>query len=486
MSRLLSALIFLLWAGAAAAQPARELEVSIGASLRVAQTLVSRFQVDELQTVAPNPLEVRARLAPELKYGPFRLAVEFDAVNGAAFGNPGPTVVAGRVPVPAAAVELRQAYLEYRWGTGALRVGQQTSQFGLGILANAGAKDAEPGDFGHARFGSLAWRALVLGRPLFALGGAWRAIEPVAAVDLVVRDSTADFYQGDRAFQAILGLRFNVDAERVIALTAIYRRQRAAYAPGGERATDAFVLDLAMQWAFSKTFSLGLDVAAITGHTTQGRTNESPVMQVRQLGALAKLKWRFASSTSLLLDVGFASGDNDPYDGQLNAFRFDRDTHAGLILFEQVLGYQTARTGLRLSDPLLVGLPPEGIDLLPTGGSVTGAVYLFPRLSNAITDWLDLYYGPLVAFCTAKLTDPFNSRLVSGGAAINALGAKPGDYLGTELDAGLQGRWSLTDDLKLAGTLEGGAFFPGNAFARASGGRLDPIGLVRLRLTLSL
>ena len=461
------------------------IELKIAGSLRLAQTLVSRFPIDEQISTAPNPFEVRARLDPELSYGKFRLAVEFDVVNGAAFGVPGPTIVAPRVPVPpASSLELRQAYLEYRWATGAARLGQQTSQFGLGILSNAGATDAAPGDFGHSRFGSLVLRGLLIGRPLFSLGGAWRAVEPLVAADLVVRDGTADLYQGDRAVQGIVGLRFNAAPDRIVALTAIYRRQRADNAPGGERATDVLVIDLSARWVFS-SLTVGFELAAITGSTTQGRTNESPVMQVRQLGALGKIAWH-RGSTSVLFDVGYASGDNNPYDDQLNGFRFDRDFHAGLILFEQVLGYQTARSALRLADPALVGAPPEGLNLLPTGGAITGAVWLFPRVSQSLTDWLVLYGGPLVAFSTAKLSDPYSSRLLGGGAALNYLGAKPGDYLGTELDLGLQGRWDLTKDLRLAGTLEGGAFIPGNAFQRPTGTRMDPVGLVRLRLMVSL
>jgi len=41
-------------------------------------------------------------------------------------------------------------------------------------------------------------RGLLIGRPLFSLGGGWRAVEPLVAADLVVRDGTADLYQGDR------------------------------------------------------------------------------------------------------------------------------------------------------------------------------------------------------------------------------------------------------------------------------------------------
>ncbi len=461
-----------------------EVELSVGGSIRLSETLISRFQVDERQTVAPDPFEVRVRVAPELKYGQARLFVEFDAVNGAVIGTPGPTIVADRTPVRfISAVELRQAFLEYRWATGALRLGQQTSQFGLGILSNSGATDAAPGDFGQARYGSLAWRLLAIGRPLYDFGGAWRAVEPVLAADLVVRDGTADFYEGDRAFQGIIGLRFNAAPEKILALTAIYRYQRAEIAPTGERATDAVVIDLAGRWKWD-ALSVGFELAAITGTTTQGRTTEAPVMHVNQLGALGKVAYQI-NDTTLMLDVGYASGDNNPYDDQNNAFRFDRDTHAGLILFDQVIGYQTARTALRLSDPTLTGYPPESINLLPTGGSITSAAYFFPRVSHHLADWLDVYGGPLVAFSTAKLTDPYNSRLTGGGATINAFGSKPGDYLGTEVDLGMQGKWDLTPDLHVAATLEGGAFFPGNAFAK-QGGRMDPVGLVRLRVSLSL
>lgn len=485
-----SALALLLVAGSAFAEERgvslEDLQLKIGLGLRLAQTLDSRFSIDEHVTTAPNPFEARVRVAPELKLRRFRLAVEFDAVDGAALGVPGPTIVSARVPVPRAdAAQLREAYLEYRWSTGAIRLGQQTSQFGLGILSQSGAKDSEAGDFGHARFGSLAWRALAVARPFFSWGGAWRAVEPIAAADLVVRDSTANFYEGDRAFQGIIGVRFNADADRILALTAIYRRQRAEDAPGGERATDVFVVDLSAKWAF-KRLTLGFELAMIAGTTTQGRTVESPLMQVRQFGALGKVAWKLRRSTTLLVDLGYASGDADPYDDQITNFRFDRDTHAGLILFEQVLGYQTARSALRLADPQLVGVPPEGLNVLPTGGAITAAAYLFPRLNQSLTQWLDLYGGPLIAFSTGKLADPYNSRIAGGGSLRNYLLGKPGDYLGTELDLGMQAKFNLSQDLKMETTLEGGAFFPGNAFNRPAGGRMDPVGLIRLRLAFTL
>ena len=92
---------------------------------------------------------------------------------------------------------------------------------------------------------------------------------------------------------------------------------------------------------------------------------------------------------------------------------------------------------------------------------------------------------PLFAFSTAKLTDPFNSRL-GGGTSINYLGGTPGNYLGTELDLGVQARWRPISLLEISATFEGGLLMPGDAFMMPSGVPMPPVGLARLRLAASL
>jgi hypothetical protein len=466
------------------------LALDLLASVRLSQTLGNPIAVDDVGTsVQPMPFETRLRLAPQITYKGFGLISEFDLSAGAILGIPDSTVVADRVPTPALQpAVLRQFYAQYRWGTGVVRLGQQTSQFGLGMLANSGSKDAEPGDFGMQHFGTLALRALIAGRPLFGLGGSWRAVEPFAAFDLVVRDATADLLAGDRALQGIVGVRFNVDDSKVLALTLIYRNQRRDNGSPGERSTDAFVGDLSGKWTLfddaNGSLNVGAEIAGITGTTTQGRSDTAPVLDLRQLGAVAKVKFT-KGHFSLLFDGGYASGDQNPYDAQLNNFRFDRDYKVGLVLFDQVLGYQSARSGLRAADPLLTGVAPEGVDLLPTGGAITGAWYLFPRARYGFTDWLDLYGGPLFAFTSAKLTDPFNTRL-NGGTPLNFLGGVPGNYLGTELDLGLSGHFLPTKYLPISVTLEGGVLLPGDALNTVSGKPMGASGLGRLRLTVGL
>ncbi|MCA2981974.1 MAG: hypothetical protein INH41_14795 [Myxococcaceae bacterium] len=470
-------------AEAVAPEKAPAISVAVHGSLRLVGTGVSAFPLDADGTpLSPTPIETRVRLAPELAWRKFRLMSEFDLATGAVLGTPGPSLVAARVPFPSLRpAELRQLFLEYRWAWGGARLGLQTNHFGLGMLANAGARDAEPGDFGHQHFGSLALRALLLSRPFMPLGGGWVAVEPVAAFDLVVRDSTVDLLDGDRALQGILGVRLNVDEKNQLGLFAIYRSSRPLNSDTGERSTDVLVIDASAQWTFFDRLDLGAEVAGITGTTTQTRTPEHPLIQVRQLGAVAKASYR-VGRFGFLLDWGLASGDADPYDGQLTNFRFDRDYKVGLVLFDQVLGWQSARSAWRASDPALVGYPPEGISLLPTGGAVTGAWYLFPRARVRVGGLVDVYGGPLFAFATAPLTDPFNTRVLAGGVPVNALNGNGSGMLGTELDVGAAIKHRFDFGLTLSAIAEGGVLLPGAALSQASGRPMGNVWLGRLRL----
>jgi hypothetical protein len=470
--------------------PEDEVHGRIGAVARLSYQRTSSFPADETGlplTIAP--LETRIRINPEVHFRGFGFVVEADAATGALAGTPDEEQVGARVPHPAfSALELRQLFVEYKWKTGAFRVGQQLSQWGLGILANAGAKDAEPGDFGQQHFGVTSYRALLVGRPLARFGGWFRAIEPAFAADLVVRDGNAEFVRGDKAFQAVFALRFVLDPDRNLGLYAVYRSQRLSGSTDDARSTDVVAIDVAGRWTFSRTdfraFNLGFEWVGVTGTTTLGRTAANPQLQVRQFGAAVKASYR-RGSAQLYLDWGYASGDQNPGDDRVENFRFDRDYKVGLVLFDEVLGYQSARSAQRAADPTLFGLPPEGVEHSATGGSVTSAWYLFPRLRYGLCDWLDVYGGPLFAFSTARLTDPFNSSL-RGGTAINYLGGKPGNYLGTELDLGVQARWQAMDLLLISATLEAGLLVPGDAFRMASGAVMGPVGMGRLRLAANL
>lgn len=474
-----------------APNPDDEVQGKIGVWARVAFTAVSPVPVDDQgNTVNLFPLETRLRLAPEVHFKGFGFLAEADAATGVTVGGPDRELVgertAERVFQP---VELRQLYLQYKWKSGVFRVGQQTSNWGLGILANAGAKDAEPGDFGMVRYGSLNWRALLAARPFYSLGGIWRAIEPVLAADLVFDDSNARYLEGDRAFQGVFALRFAQDNDNYAGVYVAVRRQRREGVTDGGRATDVVALDFAAKWQFFKkaerVLNLGFEIVTINGTTTQARNENADVLTVAQWGMAAKLNYKLKRG-GFHFDFGYASGDQNPSDDRIESLRFDRDFKVGLILFDEVLGHQTARAGVRAADPGLVGVPPEGADLIGTRGAITGSWYLFPRVKLSPTDWFDVWGGPLFAFATAKLTDPFQSR-IQGGVARNGLGGDPGMYLGTELDLGAQARWQPHEKVTVTFHLEGGLFLPGDAFTTQDGKTtMPPVGLGRAKVAVNL
>ncbi len=462
----------------------------IGGSLRFSYGKDSAFAADDVGTrFSPGPVETRIRVAPEVHFRGFGFLAEADTATGAAAGNPDSNLVADQTSHPAFnPLEMRQLYLEYRWKTGLFRVGQQTSDWGLGMLANAGENDPAAGDFGETHFGDSTYRALLAGRPFFSLGGAWRAIEPALAVDLIVRDGTADFSNGDRAFQGIFALRFAVDSERYFGFYIVQRHQTAVGVTDGARAMDVTVIDVAGKWHFLRNdwrdLYLGFEAAGVTGSTTLGRTDTAPEYAVRQFGAAVKGSYRYGAG-QVYLDFGFASGDQNPNDAKQQAFKFNRDYPVGLVLFNEVLAWQSARSAARAADPSLLGQPPEGVDLIGTQGAMTGAWYLFPKVRYGVREWLDVYGGPMFAWSTAALTDPFNSKLL-GGTAVNYTGAHAGSYLGTELDLGAQVRFHPVEQLTLTGTVEAGVLFPGDAFQLGVGGVMGPVGMGRIRLAANL
>ncbi len=466
------------------------LTAALAASARINYGGSTLFPLDADRTTFPiAPFETRVRVTPEIHLGGFGLIAEADAATGAITGTPPDSLVGDRQPNPAIrAVELRKVYLEYKWATGAFRVGQQTSNWGLGLLANDGASDPGAGDFGQQHFGNLTYRALLAARPVYGWGGNWRAFEVALAADLIVRDNFGEFAKGDRAFQGVLALRFNKDAENNFGVYAVYRNQRNVNVTDGGKATDAIVIDFAGRWHLLKTrnrdFKIGWEFVGIGGTTTQARNENAAVLKLAQFGGAIKTTYRIGR-TYIYLDGGYASGDQNTADDRVENFRFDRDYKVGLILFDQVMAYQSGRSGVRASDPNLTGVPPEGADLIGTAGSITGAWYLFPRIRLAMADWLDGYGGPLFAFSTARLTDPFNSR-IGGGTSLNSLGGTPGLYLGTELDLGVQARIKPISELTITLTGEGGLFLPGDAYNLPTGGMMSPVAFGRVRLGVSI
>ena len=423
---------------------------------------------------------------------------QIDLVTGLVLGDRAHDVSADKTPRDDyngfSNVQPRWLYADLTTKIGVFRVGQQPSHWGMGILANDGDHASLFGDY---RYGDIAERVLFATKPL----GKESPFIVAIAGDLVYRDQNADLTHGDQAFQGVFAALYD-QGQNQLGLYGVYRDQRAdRNATGFASYTDRItvgVLDAAGKFAApvvvgSDTYVFGqAEAATILGSTNELRTNAQALSgdttSIRSYGGAMSLgavhttrgcccngeckdgdmkKWGDLVGQ---VEIGYASGDADPYDGTEHRFTFNSNHKVGLILFDEVMRWQTARAATAAQDPLLANSsrPPPGIDLLPSNGGVFGAQYINPTFLVRPRKWLDLKAGMVIAQATADVVDPL--RIATQGSYVNYRGGDPHRHdLGEEFDFGTEVRVPLEYKLTLQLGAQGGVLFPGGALADAMG-----------------
>ena len=376
------------------------------------------------------------------------------------------------VELPASEAEvlfMRKAYATMSVGPFlTLGGGLMGFQWGLGLLANSGDVGWEPGSarFSNPTLGDTNLRLMAATGP---------HLEDVGLTIFVFRDQVyedAGLRPRDEATQWGGGFRF---AHKELLHGGMFIVQRHQEADSGA-SLDVKAIDLTggVTVAEGEGWSLKTEVEAafVTGETDLAPSFDHRTHDVRQIGAA----WRTslsAGSVGGVLDVIYASGDQNLSDGEQNGFKADRNFEEGLLLYRHLLAAQTGYGATTASDPLLIGVPPEDLDRFPSGGSLTNTVAFFPRAWWRPLKQLELYGGPLFAFSEVPLVDPLNTNF-GGGEARNALNGAPGSFLGTELDVGVRGQVSWSP-LKLSAGLERGLLLPGTAFDDDNGEAMAPL-----------
>jgi hypothetical protein len=368
----------------------------------------------------------------------------------------------------------RWLYAEWQSRAGLLRIGQMGFSWGLGLLANDG--DTRP-VFGDPHYGDIYERILFAGKPF----GATSPFVVAAAGDIVFNDILADLRRGDHAYQGVLTAYYERD-QRKIGLFAAYRAQNNAR----EEALHAGILDLYATWDFTdpgggRVFA-ALEAAVIWGTTNMARTSTRPVDRVRQ-SMWALQIGRTSDHFDAIIEAGYASGDSNIDDGVQRRGTMDGDHRVGLILFPEVMAWESARAAAIVNSPNLVGHDAHGSQLIPTNGGVAGAMYLFPYMIWRPKTNVEARLGAVIARTTSPYVDPSQQALYS--RSVNYRGGDPLlRDLGLEVDASVLLRKPLSDTVDLIGGVEAGIFFPGNAFNTASGETLPTMALLRLRAGL--
>lgn len=382
---------------------------------------------------------------------------------------------------------LRQLYLEWRSSAGQLRLGQMTSSWGLGILANDGSE--REALFEDCLLGDLVERIFFVTRP-FGSSLFGQNLYLAVGGDLVFRDENASLLEGDKALEAIGSLFYSgpvvKGGDRVfLGIYSAYRYERFA----NEDVLTALALDGAFRQEFTldsrgSTLQIEAEGVFILGSLRFGdkagpeRAREG--VKLRQYGAVLRGE-AFVPDAGLRVGVeaGIASGDKDPSDDVSRAFRFDPDYHVGMILFQEVLGRMSAVAVERVADPALLYKAPSGYKTAATNGAVTNAVYIFPTVRYFPFEDLELRASFLWARGVAPVGSIYNSAAYGGylmGYRVDATkwsgGAWEEKDLGIEVDGGFFYTVRLSGKERLRIGALAGIFRPGSAFNDEASARM--------------
>ncbi len=250
---------------------------------------------------------------------------------------------------------------------------------------------------------------------------------------------------------------------------------------GDDFETDVWAVPIGLRGSFGPV-DIDLSASILRGQTREiaegfaELARIAPQLQdVKAQGARAVVDWQVGPVT-LTLEGDWASGDDDPRPGSpLTVFGFPRDLNVGLLLFERIIAYESARSAavgvenLRNLDAATFPLTEVATD-----GRFTNAVALFPQV---LVDWVDTpehrlhtRVGALFAWPDVGLVDPVITMLSRDGNridddAVNYHGGDPGTYYGTELD--LQLGWTYRGHF--AWIVEAATLFPGNSLEDENG-----------------
>jgi hypothetical protein len=498
-----------------AALPAAAADVRVDGSYRLRFNAESNYLLDGAGTKLGQEhwMEHRLRINPKI-VEPDLIEVQgsFDVLSGLVAGDLAPKFQelgwqgrSNRDGVHASGFEFRHLFVKLRMPFGVFEFGQMPNDWGMGMFMNGGDQE-HAFDFGDQRFGDIVDRVLLATRPFGFLGPRSEIARHVAlalAADLVYRDRYASlFINGTDSSQNLLsggGLRWGDIASEVVAAlvwdpsadtrAGIYIARRWQEYALGRGSLHRWLFDAHARTVFpvewlGGVMTLEAEAAEIYGSTTHSPNLSALRTQIGQQGAVARAVFS-RGTIETELEAGYASGDSNPFDDVSTEFQFNRDFKVGLVLFDEVLLFQTQNAARRLADPNLFARPSAGIDLLPSEGAVTNALYLKPTVR-----WRPALFGGrlrlvgsvLFARAAERYLDPFGTYV--GSSPVNVFGASAGKNYGTEIDAAASWRVHLGGTLAYELGVQAGRLFPGNAFQFADGSRLSAVNAARFRATL--
>jgi hypothetical protein len=228
-----------------------------------------------------------------------------------------------------------------------------------------------------------------------------------------------------------------------------------------------------------KDITASAEAAYVHGTSTAARTIGDETSDVRELVVAVRLA-RTVDLFDVDIELGWTSGDAVPDDGVVSRAAMHPDHPIGLLLFPELIAWQTARSATLAGSGIGLARPPANNSREPTNGAVAGAAYVFPTFGIRPMDGVEIRLGVLWAVATADIVDPWRYRVTSRARSYRGGDPRSRD-LGLEIDASLLLGAPLAKGVELVGGLEGAVLIPGHAFDDETGAQMGALGMLRAR-----
>ncbi len=390
------------------------------------------------------------------------------------------------VPVlrEASMLDLNYIYGDIALPFGLLRVGRQPMNYGETITAHDGGRYNRWGVSQYSDgvdrilFGTKldqAWGVIKDGKEHVLDNSQDNGVIMGLFYDFMKEDDVALYSDDLRQFGIQIQLRqreadwFGLDWSRTaLLLSAVHSRNDKfnsriyAFPLALETHVENFGLRVQYMHIRGTTREISEGFAALSGKQATDQELVSHGLQ-----AIADLD---IGPVNLMLEFDYASGDDNPRPNDpITSFNFSRDMNVGLLLFEHILAFESARS-VAVGIENLSGTDVASFPLTEASseGRLTNALVIFPQVK---IDWIrtpnhgfHTRFGAMAAWSAAKLgvIDPIITSIndVTSDVADNAVnfhGGRPARYYGTELDVQLQYRFKEN----FFWTVEGAMLLPG-------------------------
>lgn len=355
--------------------------------------------------------------------------------------DPSDTQISGTEAPP---IQIIRAWGETKLPIGVVRVGRQSSHWGMGLLANAG--DGFDDDFGENYYGNSFDRFLFATNPVSIIQAFTKKDEKeipltlAIAVDRLVEDPLQQFYgykcepgiyqetdperydaRCDSDGDGLTDLDHSYDEDRdaedrpedwwvdqnddvwEMVYALIYRGQKLDWFGGGDFTLGGYIIHRLQRETDSNVvvgdlyvdlktmgFAFQFEGVGILGRTRgiplpNSQADDPLAKKAKIAGYAARLSYE-QRKWKVLFESGFASGDNNVNDGSFSGRALHPDYNVGLLLYEDVIARVTEN---------LWGESAQG---LRSRGGVYDSHYIFPRVYAMPMKELQLIAGVLAAF----------------------------------------------------------------------------------------